>query len=251
MKSFRSDGVDIAFTDDGAGPPILLVHGFASTHRINWVETGWVKALADAGRRVIALDNRGHGASSKLYRPEDYRLATMVGDLVRLLDHLGLARADVMGYSMGGRMTALLAITHPTRVRSAVIAGLGSAITSPVKGADEIAAALEAPSLADVPGRLGHTFRAFADQTKSDRAALAACIRSVREPIAPERLATIRCPVLVAVGTRDEIAGTAEGLANLIPGAEALEIQDRDHMKAVGDKTYKEGVLAFLRRLDT
>lgn len=246
MNTFNSDGVDIAYLDEGAGPAIVLVHGFASTARINWVDTGWVRQLAGAGRRVIALDNRGHGASAKLYRPDDYRIATMVEDVRRLIDHLAIPEADIMGYSMGARITAHLALSHPDRVRTAILAGLGGNMVHPVAGAAAIAAALEAHSLDAVTDPLGRTFRAFADQTKADLAALAACIRAVREPIPAARLAAITCPVLVAVGTHDAIAGPADALAALIPGAMALEITGRDHMKAVGDRIYKDGVAAFL-----
>lgn len=247
MPTFQSaDGVEIAFLDEGRGDAVLLIHGFASSANVNWVATGWVRTLTEAGFRVVAIDNRGHGASQKLYRPEDYDVRRLVDDARRLLDHLGIARADAMGYSMGSRITALLALNHADRVRSAILGGLGINITAPMGATDAIAAALEAPSIDAVTDAIARTFRAFADQTRADRLALAACIRGVREPIAPGRLAQIRCPVLVAVGGNDPIAGSAKALAELIPGAQALDITGRDHMKAVGDRIYKAGVLSFL-----
>lgn len=248
MPTFDSDGVEIAFLDEGAGEPVLLIHGFASSARINWVDTGWVRLLAADDRRVIALDNRGHGASAKLYTQAAYALGHMVEDARRLLDHLGIARADVMGYSMGARVATLLALAHPTRVRSCIIAGLGANMLRPMAGTDAIAAGLEAESLGEVTDPTARTFRAFADQTRADRRALAQCIRAIREPVTAGELARLACPVLVAVGTHDAIAGPAAALAVLIPGAEALEITGRDHMKAVGDKVYKEGVIGFLGR---
>ncbi len=111
--------------DEGEGEPIVLVHGFASNKEVNWVFPGWVTTLTGAGRRVIALDNRGHGASTKLYDPAAYHSSIMAEDVRALLDHLSLRRADVMGYSMGARITAYLALAHPQRVRSAVLGGLG------------------------------------------------------------------------------------------------------------------------------
>lgn len=246
MPHFNSDGVEIAYLDEGTGDPILLIHGFASSLQVNWVDTGWVRHLVRDGRRVIAMDNRGHGGSAKLHDPSLYGGPRMAEDARRLLDHLAIARADVMGYSMGARITAFLALAHPERVRSAVFAGLGANMVRPMAGTGPIAAALEAPSIDDVTNTTARTFRAFAEQTKSDLKSLAACIRSSRDPLTAEALATLRCPVLVAVGSDDVIGGTAEGLARIIPGAEAFVIEGRDHMKAVGDRTYKEAVTAFL-----
>jgi pimeloyl-ACP methyl ester carboxylesterase len=248
MATFNHDGVEIAYLDEGAGDAILLIHGFASNRAANWVDTGWVKLLVADGRRVIAIDNRGHGASSKLYDPAAYAAPAMAEDARALLDHLGLARADVMGYSMGARITAFLAMAHPDRVRSAIFGGLGINMVRPMAGTGPIAAALEARDIDDVVSATARTFRAFAEQTRSDLKALASCIRGARDPIRPEALAQLRCPVLVAVGSDDVIGGSAVDLAALIPGAEALVIDGRDHMKAVGDRQYKEGVLAFLAR---
>ncbi len=248
MPQFNSDGVDIAYLDEGTGDPILLIHGFASSAQVNWVDTGWVRDLVRAGRRVIAIDNRGHGQSEKLHDPSRYGGPVMAEDARRLLDHLGIQRADVMGYSMGARITAFLTLAHPERVRSAIFAGLGGNMVRPMAGTGPIAAALEAPTIDDVTNATARTFRAFAEQTKGDLKALAACIRSSRDPLTPEALATVTCPVLVAVGSDDVIGGKAETLAALIPGAEAFVIEGRDHMKAVGDRSYKDAVTAFLDR---
>lgn len=248
MKTFSSDGVEIAYHDEGDGEPVLLIHGFASNTQANWVDTSWVRELTRAGYRVISIDNRGHGKSAKPHDPALYGAPLMAEDARRLLDHLGLQRADVMGYSMGARITAFLTMAHPDRVRSAVFAGLGINMVRGMAGTGPIAHALEAESIDQVTNATARTFRAFAEQTKSDLKALAACIRSSRDPITAEALGRITTPVLVAVGTLDVIGGSAKDLAALIPGGEALEIPDRDHMKAVGDRAYKEGVLAFLKR---
>jgi pimeloyl-ACP methyl ester carboxylesterase len=247
MPSFHNGSVELAFLDEGEGEPILLVHGFASSKEFNWVNPGWFTTLKGAGRRVIALDNRGHGQSTKLYDPADYHTERMVDDARALLDHLGLTRADVMGYSMGARIAAFLALAHPERTRSIVLGGLGLHLVDGVGLPESIAEALEAPSLADVTDPQGRTFRAFADQTRSDRRALAACIRGSRQVMAREQAASIQTPTLIAVGTKDPIAGSAEALAAIIPNARALPIPDRDHMLAVGDKAFKAGVLQFLQ----
>src|SRR4030088_751368 len=208
MQRFAHDGVDIAFLDEGKGDPIVLVHGFAPPAQVNWVYPGWVATLTRAGRRVIALDNRGHGGSSKLYDPTAYHSARMADDVRALLDHLGLGRADVMGYSMGARITAFFALAHPTRLRRAVFGGLGSHLVEGVGLPESIADALEAPTLADVHDPTGRVFRAFAEQTRSDLAALAACIRGSRQTLSRDQLGSIRAPVLVAVGTQDTVAGS-------------------------------------------
>ncbi|MEA2990359.1 MAG: hypothetical protein QOG83_3070 [Alphaproteobacteria bacterium] len=248
MNRFSHDGVEIAFLDQGAGEPIVLVHGFASNAAVNWLHPGWIAALNRGGRRVIALDNRGHGASSKLYDPAAYHSAVMAQDVRALLDHLGVARADVMGYSMGARIAAFLALAHPARVRSVVFGGLGSHLVDGAGLPESIADALEAPSLAAVTDPQGRAFRAFAEQTGSDRKALAACIRGSRQTLAPVDIAKIAMPALVAVGSKDVVAGSAQELAALLPAGEALDIPGRDHMLAVGDKVFKQGVLDFLGR---
>ncbi|MEL6297589.1 MAG: alpha/beta hydrolase [Pseudomonadota bacterium] len=245
-KTFQSDGLALAFLDEGEGPAVLLIHGFASNHTVNWVDTGWVKTLTGAGYRVIAIDNRGHGASDAPHDQAVYGAPLMAGDAARLLDHLGIGAAHVMGYSMGARITAFLALRHPEKVETAVFAGLGYNMVRGMAGTGPIAAALEAPSLEDVTNPTARTFRVFAEQTKSDLKALAACIRASREPITADMIATLTQPVLVAVGTDDVVGGSAGELAKLIPNGRAFDIEGRDHMRAVGDRSYKDAVLAFL-----
>ncbi|MFL6813829.1 MAG: alpha/beta fold hydrolase [Bradyrhizobium sp.] len=249
MPSFHNGPVEIAYLDEGEGEPIVLVHGFASTKNVNWVYPTWVSELKKTGRRVVALDNRGHGESGKLYDPEAYHVPTMAGDVTALMDHLGIERADVMGYSLGSRMMAWLAQSQPQRLRSAILGGIGIGLIEGGGPGDNVAEALEANSLDDVTDPVGRTFRAFADQTRSDRRALAACLRGSRRLMTREQAAAISLPVLIAVGTKDEIAGSAEALGKIIPGAKVLNIPNRDHMRAVGDKVYKSGVLDFLSRL--
>lgn len=246
MPRFHNASVELDYLDQGEGDPVVLVHGFASTKEVNWVNPGWVSTLTRAGRRVIALDDRGHGQSTKLYAPADYHTDKMADDVRALLDHLNLQRADVMGYSMGARITAWLALRHPDRVRAAILGGLGIHLVDGVGLPESIADALEAPALIDVTDPMGRMFRAFADQTKSDRRALAACIRGSRQTLSREEAASISVPMLIAVGDKDAVAGSAQELAKLIPGAQALDIPGRDHMLAVGDKVFKAGVLAFL-----
>jgi len=248
MPTFRHGDIELAYLDQGAGEPIVLVHGFASNKEVNWVQTGWVSTLARVGHRVIAFDNRGHGQSTKLYDPSHYHSALMAEDVRALLDHLHLPRADVMGYSMGARNCAFFAVNHPSCARSVVLGGIGSKLIEGVGLPESIAEALEAPSLDAVTDPTGHMFRAFAQQTHSDLRALAACIRGSRQTLPREEVAKMRMPLLIGVGTKDTTAGSPHELAAAIPGAQVLEIPNRDHMLATGDKVFKTAVLKFLEQ---
>jgi pimeloyl-ACP methyl ester carboxylesterase len=246
MPKFSHGDVEIAYLDRGEGPPVVLVHGFASNKEVNWVYTSWVAELTGAGRRVIALDNRGHGESAKLYDPGAYHTATMAEDVSALLDHLRLPHADILGYSLGARIAAFLALAHPERVRSAVLGGLGMGLVDGIGDPERIARALEAPTLAEISDPGGRMYRAFAEKTHSDLRALAACIRGVRQVLSRDEVGRIAVPLLVAVGGNDNIAGSPEVLAALIPRAQAFTIPGRDHMLAVGDRRFKTAVLSFL-----
>lgn len=248
MPQFQNGSVEIDYLDEGDGAPVILIHGFASNKEVNWVQPGWVRTLARAGYRVVALDNRGHGRSTKLYDPAQYHTQMMADDVRALMDHLGLKQSFVMGYSMGARITAYLALLWPDYVRAAILGGLGIKLVDGVGLSEDIATALEADSLADVSDPTGRVFRAFAEQTKSDLRALAACIRGSRQTLSADEVKRLKMPVLIAIGTTDTVAGAGAPLAALIPGAEMLDIPGRDHMLAVGDKVYKNGVLAFLEK---
>ena len=250
MTSFNHDGFEIAYLESAvatAGEPVLLIHGFASSIHVNWVGSGWVKTLTEAGYRVIAFDNRGHGQSTKSRVPEDYTPEKMAGDAAALLEHLGISRAHVMGYSMGARIAAFLALAEPSMVGTLVLGGLGIGLVDGVGDWDPIAEALLAEDRSSITDRRGQAFRAFAEQTKSDRQALAACISTSRTLLTEADVSRISQPTLIAVGTTDDIAGSPAELAGLMPHAEAFAIEGRDHMLAVGDRSYKRRVLEFLQ----
>jgi pimeloyl-ACP methyl ester carboxylesterase len=248
MQFFDNDGLKIAYLDEGEGEPILLIHGFASSSFYNWVQPGWIEPLNAAGYRTIAIDNRGHGQSDKPHAKSAYTPTLMAGDAAALLDHLGIAKAHVMGYSMGARISAFLALEHPEKVHDLVFGGLGIGM---VEGAGDwlpIGEALMAADPESVTHPRGKMFRMFADKTKSDKVALAACVITSKEEISAENMARIQQPTLVAVGTKDDIGGSAQRLAALMPNGEAVDIPGRDHMLAVGDKVFKQAVLDFLKR---
>ncbi len=224
MQNFSSDGVKIAFIDMAPTSDVpkhrtvMLVHGFASSHVINWVNTQWTKTLTHAGYRVVALDDRGHGESEKLYDPAAYSSHIMAEDVRRLMDHLDMG-------------------------------GLGSHLVEGVGLPLGIADAMEAPSLDVLTDPMQRMFRAFAEQTKSDLKALAACIRGSRQTLTAEQVGQISMPTLISVGTKDDVSGSGPELAKLIPGAVSFDIVGRDHNLAVGDKSHKQAVLDFLAAL--
>lgn len=246
---FPHDGFEIFYQDQGEGQPVLLIHGFASNTKVNWEGPGWFSTLIDAGYRVIALDNRGHGASSKSHDSADYMPSKMASDCAALLKHLHISNAHIMGYSMGARIAAFLALDHSDLVKSLIFGGLGMALVSGAGYWDPIANALLVDDTDQITDSRGLMFRKFADQTKSDRLALAACIQTSRAIVSHTQLKTITVPTLIAVGSKDDIAGDPAALAHLMPNATAFVIEGRDHMLAVGDRTYKAAVLSFLANL--
>jgi pimeloyl-ACP methyl ester carboxylesterase len=248
VPTFESDGITIAYESFGEGPPVLLIHGFASSGLVNWIETSWTETLVGTGYRAITIDNRGHGHSDKLYAGEAYRPSLMAEDAARLLDHLGIATAPVIGYSMGARIAAFLCRDRPERVRCAVWGGMAMNLISGLEDSEEIIGGLLAPGLADVKTRTARQFRIFADRTGADRKALAACMDTSREPMPERDVRRIATPVLVIAGSADVMAGDPEALAALLPNGEAGIVEGRDHMRTTGDREFKRQALAFLQR---
>jgi pimeloyl-ACP methyl ester carboxylesterase len=242
-----SSDVRIAYEVVGAGDPIVLVHGFASSRTMNWKTPGWYRTLEDAGRQVIALDVRGHGESSKPHDHARYEEGELALDVVRLLDHLGHERADVMGYSMGGFITMRLLHDHHTRVRRAVIAGVGENYFG--RGGmetDAIAAGMRAADASSITGTVPRLFRTFAEQGKNDLEALACCMTRDRHSFAPEEMVHVDTPALLVLGERDNITGPAGRLGSVLRHSTVEVVSGRDHMTTVGDKAYKAAVLRFL-----
>jgi pimeloyl-ACP methyl ester carboxylesterase len=246
MATFDSDGVSIHYEEFGSGPPIVLVHGFASNLQDNWELTGWVRKLVSAGRRVIALDCRGHGDSGKPHDPMAYSEGTMSGDVIRLMDHLEIERADLMGYSMGGAIALDLILHKPRRFRRAVLGGVGALLRG-VTESTAIADALSTDDPSTISSPVARAFRDFAEQRGNDLKALAACIRRGRARPDAQTLASICMPVLVVVGEKDDLVSGADQLAAAIPGARLITVPVRDHITVVADSRFKEPVLAFIR----
>lgn len=248
FQHFLHDGLRLAYLDrfdGGHGTPVLLIHGFASSIATNWEGPAWIKTFASAGYRVLAIENRGHGASDKPHDPAAYDTRRMAGDALALLDHLGIERAFVQGYSMGARISAFLALQHPERVKALALGGLGIHLVEGVGLPIGIAEALEVEDKSTITDPTQKMFRLFAEANRGDLAALAACIRGSRQSLTREEAASIRVPTIICVGTNDPIAGAPQPLAALMPEARAFNIEARDHNLAVGDKTHRAAVLAF------
>lgn len=252
MGSFTAiDGVEIVFDDhspDAPGVPVVLHHGFAADARSNWTSAGIVGHLVDSGRRVVALDARGHGRSGKPHDPRAYDAPAMAADVSSLLDHLRLDRIDLVGYSMGG-FVSLEVATREARLRSLVVGGIGAGALPGADGAgppidrESIAAAMEVEDASTITDRGAVGFRRLADATGADRAALAAVLRS--NPHQPGDLGAISVPTLVLAGDTDPLAAGADRLADAIPGAR-LQVVPGDHMAAVGAPELVAGLLEFL-----
>ncbi|ACT56639.1 alpha/beta hydrolase [Candidatus Liberibacter asiaticus] len=250
VKFFRSwRKYQFAFYDvgDKDAPTILLIHGLASSVQTNWLFSGWIQLLCDQGFRVIAFDNLGHGKSDKSYIENDYRLVFMAADAVSLLEHLGISKVHVMGYSMGARIACSMVLFYPSYVRSVILGGVGSVLyDSDVVDWQSLIDSFLLPSIDEVQNPLGKKFRKFADlDPGNDLKALASCLSMIRKPFCQDDLYRIDVPVLIAVGSQDDLAGSPQELMSFIPSSQYLNICRRDHLLAVGDKQFKQGVVNF------
>lgn len=241
------DGVPIAYDDTGGpGAPMLLIHGFSSNRQEAWKRTGWYAAFAQRGQRVVALDLRGHGESGKPHDPAAYGRATLLGDIVGLLDHLGVEWANVLGYSMGARLALALAVEHRERVGYLIAGGVGGRQFDPPLPGDPMAAAMEADSLDAITEPILKSFRQFADEQGEDRLALAAFSRAGSGPLDRAALGGIGAPTLIVAGSRDDLAGDPRDLADAVPGARALTLAGCDHFNAIPHGLLKAAVFDFL-----
>ncbi len=242
-------GVSIAFETMGAGPPVILVHGFAARRIITWKNTSWYDWLLGMGRSVIAFDCRGHGESGKPHAPEAYNDRTMVMDIVAVMEAVDVGTAPVMGYSMGSYLAIGLMRLAPERIGQAILAGVGENYFSFWQERNEIIAK---GFLADDPDELTDRtaieFRSFAERAGNDLKALAACMRRDRLACTAEELGQMSQEVLVVCGEDDPIAGPAAPLAEQFVCGKAVTIPRRNHHSTVGDRAFKEAVRDFLNR---
>ncbi len=246
MPEFRSDGVRLHYVLAGPddGRPVVLVHGYCSDYPLNWVGSRWQETLTADGRLVLGLDCRGHGRSEKPHDPAAYARSTMVADVVALLDHLDIADADYLGYSMGARIGLDAAISRPDRLHRFVLGGLGR--WDGRGRSDLIARRMRGDETVDDP-TAEMFYRFAASRPINDLEALACCILGPQPPVTEEQLASTRRPAAIVVGDQDPLARGAAELESQIPGARRVAVAGRNHMNTVPARQFKEAALALLR----
>ncbi len=252
MPTFTSDGLTIAYDDlPPPGAPertVVLVHGYTSNRKEGWRRTGWYTAFERRRMRVIALDQRGHGESEKLYDPAAYTRDRLAGDLLALMDHLGVGRADLFGYSMGTRTVLEAAIRAPDRVSNLILGGVGARMLEarPPGAGSGLAEAMLAEDVGAIADVNLRNFRRFADIQGEDRKALAACAQAPNIPLDPAALAALPMPVLVVAGDLDDGASDPEGLAAAFPHGRGVVLPGCDHVSAIPHASTKATVFDFL-----
>jgi pimeloyl-ACP methyl ester carboxylesterase len=235
------DGVRLAYRDEGEGRPVLLLHGMFASAEANWEWTGIGPALRAAGLRTIAPDARGHGASDHPTDPMAYADERVVADVSELLDHLGLGRCAVVGYSMGG-LTAAHAVPVEPRLAVAVLAGVGGGDMATVDG-EALARAMEADDAASVADPVPRQYREYAEAIGADLAAMAALQRGSSRRVLD--WGAVDVAALVLAGEGDTLAGSAHELAAALPRARAATVPG-DHATALLDPGFPTAIVAFL-----
>lgn len=217
--------------------PVALVHGFATSSARTWGDNGWLDLLADAGRTTIPIDLLGHGAADKPHDPAAYdQMEALVAA------QLPPDPVDGIGFSLGARVLLTLASDTPERFGRLVLTGVGANLLRS-EGSDIILRAIEGDG--DPTNPVVQYFAGLAQQPDVDRAALAACLRSPRPVLTPERLARVDLPVLVVIGDKD-FAGPGEPLVEALPQAELVTLRNVDHFATPKDFGAIDAALDFL-----
>lgn len=251
MAVLAVGGVDVSYTDQGAGDGVVLVHGFAASTQENWAKAGWITMLTRANRRVVSIDLRGHGESAKLYDPAAYSLGLMANDVLAVVDHLQIKKPDLIGFSLGARVVLELLRQRGDRFLLGVLCGIGDLLINPKMDRDPTAfpAAMEAASADQITDDMARRFRLFAEGQGQDLKALAACSRGLNATGAGwqrEMLAAIKNETLVVAGSGDDLAGSPEALAACFPNAKGKRIPGCGHMDCLTQPMFKAAVMDFL-----
>ena len=224
--------------DSRALPPVLLVHGFASSADHNWRRPGWLDLIADTGRETIAPDLPGHGQAPRPTSPVDYPcVEDYVAEAIA-----GHDRVDAIGFSAGAQVLLRLAAAQPGRFRRLALIGVGNRVFRPAD-LGPIVAALEGET---GPENLtGVVFRRLADGLGNDTEALLAFLRRPQSPLSPADVAAISCPVLVVLGDGDP-AAPGDELVAALPDARLVTLRGVDHFGTPGDVRCMQAVLDFV-----
>jgi pimeloyl-ACP methyl ester carboxylesterase len=218
-------------------PPVVLLHGFATSSVRTWGENGWLDLLADAGRETVPIDILGHGMAEKPHDPEAY--ADLEGYAAERLPD---GPVDAVGFSMGARLLLGVAITAPHRFRRIVTLGVGRNLFEP-SGSDVVIRALD--SGGDPANPAADYFARLAAQPGVDREALLACLKAPLRLLTAEECAKVTGPVLVVIGDRD-FAGPGDPLADALPDARLTVLRGADHFSTPKDFGAIDATLRFL-----
>lgn len=232
---------------DEAHPVVVVVHGFASSTRDNWVSTGWVRDLLAAGYRVLALDQRGHGASDKPHEPGDYDLRQLAGDVESMLDTYLVDEARYVGYSLGARVGWEVLQDFAPRIPRAVLGGVPDGIPLARLNIDQVRTYVEVGTPVTDPVTQNY-IRLSERVPGNDLRALLAIAGGMRasRTVDPDPAYAPQQPVLFATGSLDAIIEGSKALAAACPQGSFLEIPDRHHFNAPGSRVFRTAAIEFL-----
>ncbi|MFT4280066.1 MAG: alpha/beta fold hydrolase [Microbacterium sp.] len=232
---------------DDALPTVVAVHGFASSTQDNWVATGWVRDLQAAGYRVLALDQRGHGASDKPHQASDYTLRQLAGDVEAVLDTYLVDEARYVGYSLGARVGWEVLQDIAPRIPRAVLGGVPDGIPLARLDLDQVRALADDGTPVTDPVTQNYV-RLVERVPGNDLRALLAIASGLRasKQVDPDPAHAPQQPVLFATGARDAIIEGSRALAAACTQGRFLEIPDRHHFNAPGSRVFRQAAIEFL-----
>jgi pimeloyl-ACP methyl ester carboxylesterase len=242
------DGIQLATYERGEpdAPTVVVVHGFASSAIANWQITGWVRDLTNAGFRVIGLDQRGHGASSKPDDPRLYSMDLLIGDLLAVMDTYMIDDADLIGYSLGARVGWQAALEFPERINRAVLGGIPDGDPLTMFSLEQARAYIRDET--EVEDRLTWTYLSMARSIPgNDLSALVALVEGMRGGVQPDPANPPSQPLLFATGSEDRIVGASRSLAAAAPQGAFFEIPGRNHFNAPTSRAFRDAAVEFLR----
>jgi pimeloyl-ACP methyl ester carboxylesterase len=262
MPTVLSAGVPIYYEVNGAGTPILLVHGFLGSFESHWKQTGWVDFLLSQGRQVVGMDCRGHGLSGKPHDPSVYDGDYFADDVIAVMDVAGLERTDLMGYSMGGQIVINLLARRPERFPSVIAGGAGLRSASALGDQTANIEALETDDVSSITDPRALDWRRRAEggypgglaARDNDLKAFAAMLRNSDPPqIASnsakhaDALRRVQIPVLAVAGDKDPNLSEVQLLIETVQFGELVVLPGEDHSSAISSQKYKEAVASFLK----